>query len=104
VNRENHSASGPDVHLSLQILPAVDQSELYPTIDKVIDFIAASGYPHWVGPMETTIQGPLDEVLKIVAEAQRICEEAGAERIISFVKIDYKSRGVKYEEKMARYL
>jgi uncharacterized protein YqgV (UPF0045/DUF77 family) len=94
----------PDVHLSLQILPAVEQENLYPTIDKVIDHIASTGHPYWVGPMETTIQGPLDELLAIVERAQAICEEAGAERIISFVKIDYKSRGVRYEEKMARYL
>lgn len=93
----------PDVHLSIQILPAVEQERLYPVIDKVIDNIAASGFPYWVGPMETTIQGPLSKLLEIVARSQEICVGEGAERIISNIKIDYKTRGVKYEEKMARY-
>lgn len=93
----------PIVHVSLQILPSVPTDQLYPTVDKVIDMIAESGYPHWVGPMETTIEGPLPELLELVAKAQKVCIGEGAQRIISFVKIDYKTAGVSYEEKMVRY-
>jgi uncharacterized protein YqgV (UPF0045/DUF77 family) len=94
----------PTIHLSLQILPAVEQPRLYPVIDKVIDHIAASGYHYWVGPMETTIEGPLPELLELVKDAQKICVSEGAERIISNIKIDYKTAGVAYEDTMARYV
>ncbi|AHC16078.1 thiamine-binding protein [Salinispira pacifica] len=103
---DSHAAAPsnePDIHLSLQVLPRVDDERLYPVIDKVIAHIAASGFKYWVGPMETTIQGPLTSLLELVKEAQQICVKEGAERIVSYVKIDYKTRGVAYEEKMAKY-
>lgn len=93
----------PDSHLSLQILPAVEKERLYAVVDEVISLISQSGYKYWVGPMETTIQGPLTALLELVAKAQQVCVEQGAERIISFVKIDYKVAGVRYEDKMAKY-
>ncbi len=93
----------PVCNVSLQVIPIVDQKEVYPIVDRVIDLIAASGVKYTVGPMETTMEGPLDELLDIVKKAQAICATAGAERVLSVVKIDYSTRGVTIEEKMGKY-
>lgn len=93
----------PSVNVSLQILPCVSDSELYGVVDKVIDMIKASGVKYIVGPMETTMEGELDELLEIVKKAQDICVKEGAPRVISMVKIDYKPDGVTIDEKMYKY-
>lgn len=91
------------VNLSLQVLPVVAEEEIYPVVDKVIDLIKTSGFPYVVGPMETTIEGELESLLKLVVEAQTICTRAGASRVISVVKIDYKPDGVTMDEKIGKY-
>lgn len=93
----------PKVNLSLQILPVVPEENIYPIVDKVIKLIQASGLKHIVGPMETTIEGELKELLNIVKEAQEVCINAGANRVISIVKIDYKADGVTMNEKIGKY-
>ncbi len=93
----------PVCNVSLQVIPLVEQKDIYPIVDRVIDLIAASGIKYTVGPMETTMEGPLDELLDIVKKAQAICTTAGAERIISVVKIDYSTRGVTIDEKVGKY-
>ncbi len=90
-------------NLSLQVIPLVPESEIYPVIDRVIEFIAASGVKYSVGPSETTMEGDLTELLEIVKKAQEICVEAGAERVFSMVKIDYSSGGVTMDEKINKY-
>lgn len=93
----------PIVNVSLQILPVVPEEKIYPVVDKVIELIDNSGIKYEVGPMETTMEGELDELLQIVKLAQNICVEQGASRVVSFVKIDYKPEGVTMYEKVHKY-
>ena len=93
----------PNANLSLQILPMVPQDQVYSVVDKVITLIQASGLPYVVGPMETTIEGDLDTLLDLVKKAQDVCVEAGANRIVSVVKIDYSPDGVTIDEKVGKY-
>jgi len=93
----------PVCNLSLQIIPNVSDDKLYSTVDKVIDLIKNSGVKFEVGPMETTMEGELTELLEIVAKAQEVCVEAGAKRICSVVKIDYSPQGVTIDEKVGKY-
>jgi len=90
-------------NLSLQILPVVDEIEIYPVVDKVIKYIESTGVKFIVGPMETTMEGELDELLEIVKKAQEICCNAGAKRVVSIVKIDYKPGGVTMDEKVEKW-
>jgi uncharacterized protein YqgV (UPF0045/DUF77 family) len=78
------------VNVSLQVLPVVPEDEIYGVVDKVIAMIERSGVKYLVGPMETTMEGELEELMALVIEAQRVCTEAGSKRVISIVKIDYK--------------
>lgn len=92
------------VNLSIQVLPVVPDCEIYKVVDAVIAMIKESGLKHVVGPFETAIEGELDELLEIVKEAQGICTNLGAERVVSIVKIDYKEEGVTIDEKVSKYL
>ncbi len=93
----------PVCNLSLQIIPMVDEKKVYPLVDKVIELIESSGIKYQVGPMETTMEGELEHLLEIVKQAQQVCTDSGADRILSVVKIDYSSRGVTIDEKVGKY-
>jgi uncharacterized protein YqgV (UPF0045/DUF77 family) len=92
-----------NVNVSLQIIPNVPECRIYEVVDKVIEYIASCNVKYEVGPMETTMEGELEELLKIVAKAQDICVKEGAERVASMVKIDYKPEGVTINEKIEKY-
>ncbi|MGE5629156.1 MAG: MTH1187 family thiamine-binding protein [Solirubrobacterales bacterium] len=92
-----------NINLSLQVLPVVEDAKIYPVVDKVIEYIRSTGVKYEVGPMETTMEGELDELMDIVKKAQEICVIEGAERVVSIVKIDYKPEGVTINEKVHKY-
>jgi len=92
-----------EANLSLQILPIVPEKELYNVVDQVIAEIKKSGLKYLVGPMETTIEGDLDELLDLVKRAQQICAACNVSRVVSVIKIDYKPDGVTMDEKIAKY-
>lgn len=92
-----------NINLSLQVIPNVADELVYPVVDKVIAMIDQSGLAYEVGPMETTIEGELDELMEIVKKAQHVCVKEGATRVISMVKIDYKPEGVTINEKIGKY-
>ncbi len=93
----------PIVNVSLQVLPRVPDVDVYPTVDKVIAYIAAQGVRYEVGPMETTMEGEYDQLMEIVKKSQEICVEAGATRVMSIIKIDYHPKGVTIDEKIYQY-
>jgi uncharacterized protein (TIGR00106 family) len=90
-------------NVSLQVIPNVTEDRLYPVVDKVIKLIRDSGIRYEVGPMETTMEGELSDLLAIVEKAQEICLAEGATRILSVVKIDYKAGGVTIDEKISQH-
>jgi uncharacterized protein (TIGR00106 family) len=85
------------------VIPNVSPERIYPVVDKVIAMIADSGVKYEVGPMETTMEGELDELMEIVKKAQAVCVEEGAARVVSIVKIDYSPEGVTIDEKVGKY-
>ncbi len=91
------------INVSLQVIPNVSPERVYPVVDKVIAMIDASGVNYEVGPMETTMEGELDELLEIVKKAQSICIEEGAKRVMSMIKIDYRPEGITIDEKIGKY-
>jgi len=91
------------INVSLQVIPKVDDKDVYRVVDKVIEYIESCGVKYIVGPMETTMEGELEELLDIVKKAQEICTLEGAKRVLSVVKIDYKPEGVTMDEKIHKY-
>lgn len=92
-----------NANLSLQILPMVPQEEIYSVVDKVIALIQDSGLKYMVGPLGTDIEGDLDVLLELVKKAQDVCVAAGANRVVSVIKIDYGPDGVTMDEKIGKY-
>ena len=72
-------------------------------MDQVIGLIQSSGLNYQVGPMETSLEGDLNTLLNLVKQAQEICIQAGAPRVVSVIKIDYKPDGVTMDEKTQKY-
>jgi uncharacterized protein YqgV (UPF0045/DUF77 family) len=81
--------------VAIQVLPDVkDTDELIRIVDKVIDYIASTGYNYYVGPFETTIEGDsYDELMEIVKNCQKVAIEAGCPSVSAYVKICYKPEG-----------
>lgn len=89
------------VNVAVQVLPLVEDA--YPVVDRAIQVIAASGVRYEVGPMETVLEGPLDRLLEVAKAAHRACFEAGADRVVTLIKIGDARGGTTIEEKVARY-
>ena len=81
--------------VAIQVLPDVkDTDELIRIVDKVIDYIASTGYNYYVGPFETTIEGDsYDELMEIVKNCQKVAIEAGCPSVSAYVKICYTPEG-----------
>jgi uncharacterized protein YqgV (UPF0045/DUF77 family) len=98
--------SAMEASVAIQSLPAVaDDEELCRIVDEVIAYIASTGYNYFVGPFETTIEGPYDELMDIVKECQHIAIKAGAPAVAAYVKISYKPEGevLSIEKKIGKY-
>jgi uncharacterized protein (TIGR00106 family) len=90
-----------EITVSFQVIPICDDP--YPVVDQAIEVVQRSGVKHEVGPHETTMEGELDELLEIVKAGHRACFEAGADRVITFVKIVDVVGGTSIAEKVAKY-
>jgi uncharacterized protein (TIGR00106 family) len=89
------------VNVAVQVLPLVE--DVYPVVDRAIAAIAASGVKYEVGPMETTMEGTLDELLEAAKAAHLACFEAGANRVVTIIKIGDQTGGTTIEEKVGKY-
>jgi uncharacterized protein (TIGR00106 family) len=89
------------VNVSIQVLPLT--SDPYPVVDRAIAVIQESGVKYEVGPMETTLEGTLDELMEVVKAAHRACFTEGVERVVTVVKIADAVGGTSIEEKVAKY-
>ena len=95
-----------EASVAIQTLPeAKDDEELIRIVDEVIDYIKSTGYNYYVGPFETTIEGPYDELMDIVKNCQYIAIKAGAPSVAAYVKISYKPEGevLSIERKIGKY-
>ena len=95
-----------EASVAIQSLPAAENDEeLIRIVDEVIAYIANSGYNYYVGPFETTIEGPYDALMDIVKECQHIAVRAGAPSVAAYVKISYKPEGevLSIERKVGKY-
>jgi uncharacterized protein (TIGR00106 family) len=74
--------------LSIQILPKVNPGEeVIPYVDRAIDIIKESGVPYLVSPLETTMEGDLDQLLDIVKKMNAAMFEKGSPSVISQIKL-----------------
>ncbi|HEY5592437.1 MAG TPA: thiamine-binding protein [Paludibacter sp.] len=91
------------VNIALQILPSSKTIHPYKLVDKAIEVIAASGLRYKVTPFETVLEGSYDEIMKVVKQAQEACYAAGAESLMTYIKIQSSTADVSIDDKMEKY-
>lgn len=91
------------VNIALQILPSSKTIHPYKLVDKAIEVIANSGLIYRVTPFETVMEGSYDEIMKVVKQAQEACYEAGAESLMTYIKIQSSTADVSIVDKMEKY-
>jgi uncharacterized protein (TIGR00106 family) len=89
------------VNMAVQVLPLTEAA--YPIVDRAIAAIAASGVKYEVNAMETVMEGSLDELLAAAKAAHLACFEAGAQHVVTIIKIGDSVRGTTIEEKTGKY-
>lgn len=91
------------VNIALQILPTSKTIHPYQIVDKAIEVIAASGLRYKVTPFETVMEGSYDEIMNVVKLAQEACYKAGADSLMTYVKIQTSTKDVSVDDKMEKY-
>lgn len=91
------------VNIALQVLPSSTSIHPYKLVDKAIEVIADSGLKYKVTPFETVMEGNYDDIMKVVKQAQDACYEAGADSLMTYIKIQSSREDVTIEDKMAKY-
>ena len=91
--------------VAIQVLPKVEtDDETVRIVDEVIKFIRTFDVKMEVGPFETTIEGDYDVLMEIVKGCPKVCIEAGAPGVMTYVKINYVPTGVMtIEEKCTKH-
>ncbi|MCF6242019.1 MAG: MTH1187 family thiamine-binding protein [Bacteroidales bacterium] len=92
------------INVAVQIIPIVSSEKVFPIVDKAIEYIAKTGIKYRVTPFETVLEGDLDEIFKIIKGAQNACYNAGANELITNIKIhSSKTKDLFIEDKVAKY-
>ena len=92
------------VNVAVQVLPKSKTKETYDLVDDAIQVISESGLKYRVCPFETVLEGPYDEIMKVVEKLQQKCFDSGADELMVYIKIqNRKNTKVTIEDKMAKY-
>ena len=89
------------VNVSVQVLPL--NEDAIPIVDHAIKTIADSGVRFEVGPMETLMEGQLDELISIAKKAHLSCFDAGADQVVTVIKIGDHRHGTTINDKVEKY-
>lgn len=91
------------VNIALQILPASKDKHPYALVDEAIKIIENSGLKYRVTPFETVMEGSYDKIMAVVKQAQEACYTAGADSLMTYLKIQTSKEDVHIEDKMEKY-
>lgn len=90
--------------VSLQVIPRPPANEdVIPLVDRAIAVIADSGVKFRVGPLETTMEGELGQLLDIVRKVSDKMVELGCPSVISQVKIYHNPAGASMDRLTEKY-
>ena len=89
------------VTVGVEVLPLCDDP--YPVVDAAIAAIKATGIRHQVCPMETVLEGSLDECLAAARAAHEACFLAGVRKALTIIKISDGVDGSTIDDKMVKY-
>ncbi|MBM7585161.1 uncharacterized protein YqgV (UPF0045/DUF77 family) [Bacillus pakistanensis] len=88
------------VTAGIQVLPNGQDVDTYGVIPSIVGSVKESGLKYQVGPMETVVEGELDEVLLLIKNLQQDSIQLGASEVITNIKLHYKPNGVTINDKL----
>ena len=90
--------------LAIQCLPQglSGKEHVYAAVDRAIAVLDASGLPYTVGPFETVVEGPLDQLFAVAQAAHRAVIEA-APGVATYMKLFSTPDLGSSEEKTGKY-
>jgi uncharacterized protein (TIGR00106 family) len=92
------------INLAIQVLPRSSTKGTYELVDAAIELIQKSGLKYRVCPFETVIEGQYDEVMALVKDIHETVYNAGAEEMITNIKIQTRhNQDVFIDDKMNKY-
>lgn len=90
--------------MSIQIIPKTPNNEdVIPYVDEAIKIIQDSGLPYRVGPLETTIQGDMNECLILIQKLNDRMVELEVPSTISQVKFYHVPERITIETLAGKY-
>ncbi len=90
--------------VSIQIIPKTKNGEdVIPYVDEAIRIIAESGAKYEVHPLETTMEGDLEHLMKVISDMNKRMIEIGSKNVISQVKILYQPTGIEMDDLTEKY-
>jgi len=94
----------PNTLISVQIIPKAKQiEEVIPAVDEAIKIINESGVKYQVQPLETTMEGDLNQLLMIVQKMNERMIEIGCHNVITQMKILYQPQGIAMDDLTEKY-
>ncbi|MEK4203235.1 MTH1187 family thiamine-binding protein [Staphylococcus sp. FSL W8-1207] len=93
-----------DTLMSVQIIPKTANGEdVIPYVDEAIKIIDDSGLAYRVGPLETTVQGEMNECLILIQKLNERMVELEIPSTISQVKFYHVPEGITIEILTGKY-
>ncbi|GGI10415.1 thiamine-binding protein [Gottfriedia solisilvae] len=90
--------------MSVQIIPKTNKiEEVIPAVDAAIKVIDESGVKYQVQPLETTMEGELNQLLNIVQKMNERMIEIGCHNVITQMKILYQPQGIAMDDLTEKY-
>ncbi len=93
-----------DTLMSIQIIPETPNGEdVIPFVDEAISIIGQSGLNYRVGPLETTVEGEMSELLILIQKLNERMVELEVPSVISQVKFYHVPEGISIETLTYKY-
>lgn len=90
--------------ISIQIIPKTNNGEsVIPYVDEAISIIHESGVKYEVHPLETTMEGDLQQLLSVIVQMNERMVEMGSNNVISQVKILFQPTGITMDQLTEKY-
>ena len=90
--------------ISIQIIPKTKNGEdVIPYVDEAIKVIQDSGIKYEVHPLETTIEGEMEELFAIITKMNKRMIEIGSSNVITQIKVLYQPSGITMEDLTGKY-
>ncbi|MFB9860975.1 MTH1187 family thiamine-binding protein [Salinicoccus siamensis] len=90
--------------MSIQLLPHhPNTSDAFSHVKGAIELIENSGLTHFIGPMETTVEGDIDELLKLVKKLNGHLAQEGCDTVVSNIKLVQSEEKIEIKNVLSDY-